>query len=293
MNISYDYYKIFYYVAKYGSFTQAANMLLSNQPNVTRAMKTLESELGCTLFERTNKGATLTPEGEALYEHIALAFEHIQAGEEEISQNRGLQKGVVSIGATEIALRCFLLPILKEYREKYPGIKIKISNLSTPQALSSLKNGLVDFAVVTTPAESSANLNIRKIKSFKEVAVCGEAYSHIFAKNKVSLGELTKYPIVSLGKGRSTFAFYTALFAKYGAMFSPDIEAATTDQILPLVKHNLGIGFIPEVFLSEESSGIFKISLDEPIPKRDICIATLKGHSLSLPAKELKELMIK
>lgn len=129
MNISYDYYRIFYYVAKYGSFTQAANMLLNNQPNITRAMKALESELGCTLFLRTNKGVTLTPEGEALYAHISLAFEHIQTGEEEISANKGLQKGIVSIGATEISLRCFLLPILNDYRKKYPGIRIKISNL--------------------------------------------------------------------------------------------------------------------------------------------------------------------
>ena len=107
MNITYDYYRIFYYVAKYHSFTQAANILFSSQPNVTRAIKNLENELGCTLFVRSNKRVELTPEGEALYEHISLAFEHIQAGEEEISQKRSLQKGVVSIGATEIAFGAF------------------------------------------------------------------------------------------------------------------------------------------------------------------------------------------
>lgn len=293
MNITYDYYRIFYYVAKYHSFTQAANILFSSQPNVTRAIKNLENELGCTLFVRSNKRVELTPEGEALYEHISLAFEHIQAGEEEISQKRSLQKGVVSIGATEIALRCFLLPILNEYRRKYPAVKIKISNLSTPQALSSLKNGLVDFAVVTTPAENSADMHIKEVKSFREIPICGEAYSQIFVKNNVGLVELTKYPIASLGKGRSTFAFYTSLFASIGAMFSPDIEAATTDQILPLVKHNLGIGFVPEEFLAEESGGVFRIHLDKPIPERKICVATLKGRSLSLPAKKLNEMMIK
>jgi len=46
MYISYDYYKIFYYVAKCGSFTRAADILLSNQPNLTRAVKNLEQELG-------------------------------------------------------------------------------------------------------------------------------------------------------------------------------------------------------------------------------------------------------
>ena len=48
MNISYDYYKIFYYAAKCQNITQAAAILRNNQPNVTRAIKNLEKELGCT-----------------------------------------------------------------------------------------------------------------------------------------------------------------------------------------------------------------------------------------------------
>ena len=66
MNISYDYYKIFYYVAKYKSFTGAADALLNNQPNIPRMMKKLENELGCTLFLRQRHGVSLTAEGERL-----------------------------------------------------------------------------------------------------------------------------------------------------------------------------------------------------------------------------------
>lgn len=50
MYISYDYYRIFYYVAKYGNFTQAAQALMNNQPNITRTIKNLEAELSCTLL---------------------------------------------------------------------------------------------------------------------------------------------------------------------------------------------------------------------------------------------------
>lgn len=46
MYISYDYYRVFYYVAKYGSITQAAKILLNSQPNLTRTIKTLENEWG-------------------------------------------------------------------------------------------------------------------------------------------------------------------------------------------------------------------------------------------------------
>ena len=86
MNINYDYYRIFYFVAKYGNISQAAKLLLNNQPNLTRTIKNLESELGCPLFSRTNRGMRLTPEGQKLYEHIKVAIEHIEAGEEEITE---------------------------------------------------------------------------------------------------------------------------------------------------------------------------------------------------------------
>lgn len=292
MNISYDYYRIFYYVAKHGSFTQAANMLLSNQPNITRAMKTLESELGCTLFVRSNKGVTLTAEGEALYSHISLAFDHIQTGEEEIAANKSLQKGIVSIGATEIALRCFLLPILNDYRKQYPGIRIKISNLSTPQALSALKNGLVDFAVVTSPMQKKAELRAVKVKEFREVAICGEALRGRVNEKLFSCKDLMEFPIVSLGKGSSSYTFYEELFAKFGASFSPEIEVATADQIIPIVKYNLGIGFVPEQFLHDEPSGIYRFELSEQMPPRDICVVTRKAHTLSLAANALGKMIL-
>ena len=95
MNISYDYYRVFYNVAKYKSFTRAAEVMYSNQPNLTRAIKNLEKELSCTLFERTNKGVRLTDDGKELYEHICIAFEHIEAGEKAVSIKHSLEHGVV------------------------------------------------------------------------------------------------------------------------------------------------------------------------------------------------------
>ena len=71
--ITYDYYRIFYFVAQYHSFTKAAEILKNNQPNITRCMNNLESELGCKLFIRSHQGVTLTAEGEKVYERVAVA----------------------------------------------------------------------------------------------------------------------------------------------------------------------------------------------------------------------------
>lgn len=287
MNISYDYYRIFYNVAKYKSFTRAAEVMYSNQPNLTRAIKTLEKQLGCTLFERTNKGVRLTNDGKELYEHISVAFDHIQAGEEALSAKHSMDYGVVSIGATEIALRCCLLPILSHYHQLYPGVRIKILNISTPQALKMLDNKLIDFAIVTTPADISDKMTATKLSSLQEVPICSK---NLEIKNKLTFAELMEHPIISLGTGTSTFEFYFEEFLKHNYHFSPDIEAATADQIVPLVKHGLGIGFVPEQFLEEEND-IRAISLEEPLPTRDIILVKKKGHTLPLPAKELVDMI--
>ena len=141
MEVTYDYYRIFYYAAKYKSFSQAATILMSNQPNVTR------------LFIRSNRGAELTPEGERLYSHVAIAYDHLHAAELELENEKKLEQGTVTIGVSEIALHLLLLPVLGEFRRKYPKIRLRISSYTAPQAIQTVRNGLSDFAVASTPAE--------------------------------------------------------------------------------------------------------------------------------------------
>ena len=292
MYISYDYYKIFYYVAKCGSFTRAADILLNSQPNLTRAVKSLEQELGCALFERSNKGVKLTEAGERLYLHVSTAVEHLQAAEAEISQNQHLYRGMISIGATEIALRCFLLPILNRFSSKYQSVRIKISNISAPQALSILKSNLIDLAIVTTPIELSGELTHRTLQKFSEVAVGGDSYAHLSNGIPLTLKQLSEYPIISLGKQTATYEFYLHEFLQKQIPFYVDIEAATADQILPLVQHNMGIGFVPEAFLEKKPENCHQIPLADPLPSREICLVKRKKHSLSPPAAELERMIL-
>lgn len=291
MYISYDYYRIFYYVAKYGNITQAAKILLNNQPNLTRAIKTLESELGCPLFIRNNRGMKLTPEGERLFGHIRIAFENIEAGEAEIIESRNLEKGTVFVAASEVALHCVLLPVLKQYRTLYPGIRLKISNHSTPQAVDAIKNGIADIAVVTTPTLPSAMIEEVTVRKFHEVAVCSAAFSELL-EGKVGFAELLSYPMISLGTQTKSFELYSEFFAEEGLRYQPETEAATADQILPMVKADLGIGFIPREFL-QGVEGVFVIETEKPLPEREIRIVKRHEQTLSIAAKELERLILK
>ena len=293
MQISYDYYRIFYHVAHYRSFTRAAQVLFSNQPNITRAVKNLEAALGCTLLIRSNRGVQLTDEGKRLYEHISIAIKHIQRGEEELALSRSLGSGIVSIGASETALHCLLLPVLRQYKSVHPGVQIKVSNHSTPQALTALKNGIVDIAVVTTPLDASDNMRQTAVKTFREAAVCGSAFLHL-AGREVSLAELADYPMICLGHETKTHEFYSKFFAEHGLTLRADIEAATADQILPMVKNDLGIGFVPEEFIRNEKdqSSVIVISLQEKIPPRHISLVKCSDRSLSPAARALEQMIL-
>ena len=92
----------------------------------------------------------------------ALAFEQLSIGEEEIRQNGELEHGLVSIGASENALRLILLEKLELFREQYPHVRLRLFNHSTPQAVQALKNYAVDFAIVTTPISIRKPLQKKK-----------------------------------------------------------------------------------------------------------------------------------
>ena len=259
MNINYEYYKIFYYAAKNRSFSRTAKVLLTNQPNITRVIKILEGELGCTLFNRMKNGVTLTPEGEILYEHISKAVELITEGEDEISKANDLQSGTVTISVTETALHGVMLPLLNEFHERYPGIKIKLLNHSTPQALTALKSGIANLAVVTTPISTEGSLNFHKLREFRELIICSTKLKDL-AKRTLTLEELCSHPIISLNRNTRTYDFYSDFFFQHGIDFQPDIEVATADQIMPLVKSNLGIGLIPEPMAQSGDVYILKLN---------------------------------
>ena len=263
---------------------------MNNQPNLTRTIKNLESELGCPLFSRTNRGMRLTPEGQKLYEHIKVAIEHIEAGEEEITESKNLQTGTVFVAASEVALRCLLLPVLKKFRMLYPGVRIRISNHSTPQAIAALKDGTADIAIVTTPTVRSASLSETPLSSVREVAICSPAFKELLGR-KISLADLGNYPLISLGTSTKSFEFYSAFFTVYCLPYSPDIEAATADQILPMAQADLGVGFVPEEFVNP-SDNVRIIDLEEEIPERSICLIKRKEQPLSVAAKELERMII-
>lgn len=293
MDITYDYYRIFYYVAAYKSFSKAASILGSNQPNISRFISNLEHQLGCSLFVRSHRGIALTPEGEKLYSHVKIAHEQFLAAELELINDKSLEGGFITVSVTEASLHGYLLPILGAFHSTYPGIHLRILNHSTPQAIHALKDNLADIAVVTTPADFTPPLKETCLRTFQDILVGSSRYAFLGGSPR-PLSELARYPFVCLGRDTTTYEFFSEFFLKYGLVLKPDIEAATSDQLLPMVENHLGIGFIPEYFVqpSLDAGVVFSLPILEPVPKRCICLVENTSRHLSIAANAMKKMIL-
>ena len=289
MNITYDYYRIFYFVAKYQSFTKAASILLSNEPNISRSIRNLEHEFGVSLFIRSNRGVTLTPEGQKLYTRVAAAHHQLSSAEAELADAKSLTSGTITLGVSEAALQILLLPKLREFHHKFPEI---ISSVTTPQAVSSLKSGLVDLAIVTSPTGVTRPLKEIPLRPIREVLIGGPRFASLSGTPK-TLNELADYPFILLNSQTNAHDFYLHFFSEHGISIKPDIEVVTTDQILPMIKYDLGIGFLPEQFAMDAlmKKEVFQILMSTPLPPRSICLVKNPSQPASIAAREFEKML--
>lgn len=216
----------------------------------------------------------------------------IQDAEEELSASATLEHGSISISATETALNIYLSEKLRAFHREYPGIRLRISNHSTPQAVQAVKNGEVDFAIVSTPAEVEPGLKLVKLRTFYEVLVGGRTFTALASQN-LSLRELSNYPLISLSEESMTRSFYRQFFLDHDAVLKPDTEAATTDQMLTLVKSELGIAFLPQPMVQDalQRGEVVQLHLQEIIPSRSICLVYDHHRPLNTAARKFQQML--
>ncbi|HHX63197.1 MAG TPA: LysR family transcriptional regulator [Epulopiscium sp.] len=284
-------YKIFTEVVEYENFSKAAKALYMTQPAVSQAIMQLEEKLGIRLFTRTSRGVMVTNEGKLLYEYISSAINLIDAGEQKIRDSKSLMMGDLQIGVGDTISRYYLLPYLEIFHNKYPNIKLKIINRTTPELATMLKSGKVDIAICNLPLKDPAFI-VAKCMDVHDIFVCGEQY-----KDKIpeflSLQELVKWPLILLEKNSNSRLYVEKYMLSKGLKMNPEIELGSHDLLLEFAKINLGIACVTQEFCGEylQDGRLYKIKLDNEIPKRSIGYCFLKSVSLSPASTKFLEIL--
>lgn len=292
MNTNLEYYKIFYHVAKAGSFTKAGEKLCISQPAVSQSIKMLEEILGSRLFVRIPKGVKLTPEGEVLFSYVKRGYEYIQLGEKQFQKMLDLEHGEIRIGASDMTLQFYLLPYLERFHEKYPGIKVIVTNAPTPSTLALLYDGQIDFGVVSEPFQVKAGVKYKRVKKISDIFVAGSKFRFL-QDSMIEYKDLEKLPIISLEHNTSTRKYVNEYLETNQVVLNPEFELATSDMIVKFAMRNLGIGCVVKDFAEEalENGNLFEVQFVDKIPERNICIVTSNNNPISEAANRLLDML--
>lgn len=292
MNVDLEYYRIFYYVAKAGSFTQAGEELCISQPAVSQAVKLLENTLGSRLFIRVPKGVILTPEGEVLFSYVQKGYEYILRGEAQFQKMIDLENGEIRIGASDMTLQFFLLPYLEKFHEKFPGIKVIVTNAPTPETLEFLYDGRIDFGVVSEPFEAKPDIHIVKVREIQDVFIAGGRFTHL-KEQILSYKSLEELPIICLEHNTSSRRFIDEFLKDNDVVLNPEFELAMSDIIVKFAARNLGIGCVVRDFAAEAIAAgeLFELRFEKELPLRNFCVITGNNNPISTAAKELLHML--
>jgi DNA-binding transcriptional LysR family regulator len=311
LSVNFEYYKAFYYVAKYQNITHAANELCLTQPSVSKTIQNLEWQLDCQLFIRTKRGVRLTPEGNLLFQRILPACQMIFAAEEEINRVKSLDAGIVRISANDLAVKFILLPILEKYRELHPHVTIVINRIPPANAAVALNTGAIDMfldfdvdvnkvqddvwgniSTIDTSVIRSSEVNKQVVDTFHDVPIVGPKLAFL-VDSEISLQTLFEYPLIIPRTDTFSRDFYKALFGKNGHNGKVDMEVSGVERRILLTKNNFGISFLPiECVENEIQNGtIFPLRLQEKLLERQMILMTSKKRPLSLAAKSFIEML--
>lgn len=284
MDIPFDLYKIFYHAAKHLNYTQAAQELFITQSAVSQAIKSLEKQLGNPLFYRQGRSMKLTWEGQLLYEHVEKAYHLIKSAESKFQEINNLEIGEIRIGASDTICKYFLMTFLEKFTEQYPGVKIRVTNRTSPQLVNLLKSGGLDLAIITLPI-SNADIQVEPFMEVKDIFVASPKFASL--RNKIiSIDSLTRYPILLLEGKSATRRNLDRYLEQHGINIVPEIELESNDLLVDFARIGLGIACVlRESALEEiEKGNLFEVKIKEGLPSRKLGICFMKNLSLSRAA---------
>ena len=292
MDINYELYKVFYYVAKTLSFSEAAAELFISQSAVSQSIKVLEKRLGEVLFIRSTKRVTLTKEGEMLFKHIEPAIHLINKGENQIFNSRQNGTMQLRIAANDTICRYYLVEYLNEFHKAYPDVHIRVMNATSLKCADLLESSDVDFIITNSPNPSLNNaMHITTLCQFSDVFLCNK-HTYPYENKTLSFEDLVHLPILMLDKQSTTSEFLHGQFLLHSLDLVPAIELSSNDLLIDLAKIGLGIAFVPDYCAKKRlEDDLYILNIKNELPKRKLVLAYDDSIPLSEPASYFKQLL--
>lgn len=270
--------RLFVKIAESGSFTKAGLALNMTQPAVSRAISALESELAVKLLLRDRRsGLMLTDIGKRvliIFREILNGFDKV---EQEISAEKGLEKGLIRIGAFPVASAYFVPKIIRSITEKYPDIEIVLYEGSVAEVKEWLETRFIDVGFIIPPQEEFATIPLYREKLY---AVLPGGHP-LREKHVICVKDLEDEPMLICRAGYEPPV--VDLFLRGGSKLNVKYEVNSYMTALNMVKEGLAVGVMSQLSLLSPPPNVIIKEL-APDAYRDIHLAvhTLEETSIAV-----------
>jgi DNA-binding transcriptional LysR family regulator len=258
LNTSLNSFLVFHEVAKFRSFSRAAEDLFISQPAVSKHIRELEQKIGIGLIRRGRRGFALTEAGEILFKHTHKISSHLLEIENALSDLKKDHHGVLKIGTTESYSKCLMPKLLSGFQTSYPSIKIILDVGNSEEIEKSLLDYKNDLGLIGAVKASS---KFELVPFLREELVLIVSPNHPLGKRKaVSLKEIEEYPFIIRAKGSTTRRILFHAFEEFDIHPSLLIEAGSSEFIKQWVSEGKGVSIIVKrLGEDEEKRGMIKM----------------------------------
>jgi len=234
--------RMFQSVASTGSMSKAALELNTVQSNVTARIKSLEDEVGFVLFERTNRGVTLTAAGQRLLPFAARAARLLEDAKRAVA-DEGAPSGPLTIGSLDTTAALHLSPTLARYVAAYPAVDLTLKTGTTCELIQQVLDRQLDGAYVCGPV-SHPDLLADPFVREELVILTGPSITSFEA-----LSRKPDLKIVVLKAGCSYRLQLEAMLARRGIVGVRLLEFGTIEAIIACVSAGVGVTLLPRALL--------------------------------------------
>ena len=274
-----------------GSMSRASEILFSSQPTVSLQIKVLEAALEVKLFERHGPNLKLTIEGEILYDLVSPIVQGIDSIKRNFSANyNDLSTGELTIAAEESTILSTLQSPLQKFVHAYPGIRLKLANVTGYEARHLILSDEADLAV-SAMLDTPKNLTSEHLVSYSSVLIMPKNHP-LTELPKITLKDIGQYGMILPSSEYSSRRLVKMVFALNGAKCTVALEVGGWEVIKKYVDLGIGISIATDVCITAADRKHFAIvNLDEFFPVRKYGIVTRAEKILSAPTQKFIEIL--
>src|SRR5579862_918285 len=244
--------QMFVAAAEAHSLQKAGERVHRTPQAVSMAIGKLEDEIGVLLFDRASRGFRLTAAGDVFLVHAKRALNVVNEALAAIKEIGSVQKGHLRIGANQSIGEYILPQLAQSFRQRFPGVTLKIVIGYSEAILSALENGDVDVALVAEKPKDR-QLQVQLLMTDRLVAILDPRHP-LAAREAVTLRELAAESLILLTETSELRERVVETFRRAGIALDPCVETGTLDSVKRMAARDMGIGIVPLLSVTAEES---------------------------------------